>query len=280
MQTNFRKLALSAAIAAGVSLTALSAAGAAQAAPVSQEVTDARQEAMISTTYALSPYLRANDIDVSVSNGRVVLTGIVQEDVNKDLAKQLAMNVEGITSVDNQLEIAADDNTPARPSNRRYGERVDDATTSAAIRSKLNWSQRSAGTVTEVDTNWGRVVLKGTAANAEEKALAGRLAMNTRGVTSVDNQLVVGNGKSKAKADGSGTETVGQDIADSWITAKVKSTFMYSTNVDSGDIEVSTEGGNVTLSGKVHSGAERALAIELAKNVRGVKTVSTKALVL
>jgi osmotically-inducible protein OsmY len=280
MQTNFRKLALSAAIAAGVSLTALSAAGAAQAAPVSQEVTDARQEAMISTTYALSPYLRANDIDVSVSNGRVVLTGIVQEDVNKDLAKQLAMNVEGITSVDNQLEIAADDNTPARPSNRRYGERVDDATTSAAIRSKLNWSQRSAGTVTEVDTNWGRVVLKGTAANAEEKALAGRLAMNTRGVTSVDNQLVVGNGKSKAKADGSGTETVSQDIADSWITAKVKSTFMYSTNVDSGDIEVSTEGGNVTLSGKVHSGAERALAIELAKNVRGVKTVSTKALVL
>ncbi len=280
MQTDFRKLALSAAIAAGVSLTALSAAGAAPAAPVSQEVTDARQEAMISTTYALSPYLRANDIDVSVSNGRVVLTGIVQEDVNKDLAKQLAMNVEGITSVDNQLEIAADDNTPARPSNRRYGERVDDATTSAAIRSKLNWSQRSAGTVTEVDTNWGRVVLKGTAANAEEKALAGRLAMNTRGVTSVDNQLVVGNGKSKAKADGSGTETVAQDIADSWITAKVKSTFMYSTNVDSGDIEVSTEGGNVTLSGKVHSGAERALAIELAKNVRGVKTVSTKALVL
>jgi|WetSurMetagenome_2_1015567.scaffolds.fasta_scaffold2073406_1 hyperosmotically inducible periplasmic protein len=33
---------------------------------VSQEVTDARQETQITTTYALSPYLRANDLHVSI----------------------------------------------------------------------------------------------------------------------------------------------------------------------------------------------------------------------
>jgi osmotically-inducible protein OsmY len=69
-------------------------------------------------------------------------------------------------------------------------------------------------------------------------------------------------------------------ISDTWITTKVKSTFMYSSNVDGSDIDVSTSSGVVTLSGKLESGAERALAIELAQNVRGVKSVQAKNLLL
>lgn len=69
-----------------------------------------------------------------------------------------------------------------------------------------------------------------------------------------------------------------QDIADSWITTKVKSTLMYSSNVDGSDVDVSTSAGVVTLKGKLDSGAERALAIELADNVRGVKSVQSTGL--
>ena len=58
----------------------------------------------------------------------------------------------------------------------------------------------------------------------------------------------------------------------------MKSTYGYSSNVNGSDIGVSTNSGIVTLSGKVDSGAERALAIELAQNVRGVKSVQSKAL--
>ena len=36
----------------------------------SQEVIEARQESQIWTTYALSPYLRANDLKVSVHEGK------------------------------------------------------------------------------------------------------------------------------------------------------------------------------------------------------------------
>jgi osmotically-inducible protein OsmY len=72
----------------------------------------------------------------------------------------------------------------------------------------------------------------------------------------------------------------GTDIADGWITTKVKSTYMYSTNVNGSDIAVSTNAGVVTLTGKVDSGAERALAIELAHNVRGVKSVDSTALTM
>ncbi len=53
---------------------------------------------------------------------------------------------------------------------------------------------------------------------------------------------------------------------------------MYSSNVDNDDISVSTKDGNVTLTGKVGSGAERELATELAQNIRGVKSVNATAL--
>ncbi|MOA37688.1 periplasmic protein [compost metagenome] len=58
----------------------------------------------------------------------------------------------------------------------------------------------------------------------------------------------------------------------------MKSTLLYSSNVAGSDIDVTTKDGVVTLSGKVHSGAERDLAIELAQNVRGVKSVDAKGL--
>ena len=69
-------------------------------------------------------------------------------------------------------------------------------------------------------------------------------------------------------------------MADGWITTKVKSTFMYSTNVNGSDIAVSTNAGIVKLTGKMDSGAERALAIELARNVRGVKSVDSSSLTM
>ena len=129
-----------------------------------------------------------------------------------------------------------------------------------------------------VDTNRGHVTLKGTADSKDAKALAGRLASDSRGVVSVDNQLVVAPTPTVGDSAKSAAKEAEQDIADSWITTKVKSTLMYSSNVDGLDIEVSTSAGVVTLKGKVDSGAERALAIELADNVRGVKSVQSKGL--
>ena len=105
--------------------------------------------------------------------------------------------------------------------------------------------------------------------------------MGTRGVMSVDKQLVVKSAKAGTAATGmSSTQEVGSDMTDGWITTKVKSTYTYSSNVDGSDISVNTDKGVVMLSGKVDSGAERALAIELAQNVRGVKSVQSKALTL
>ncbi len=274
MYMPFRKSLL----ASSVALAIAGISGAASADSLSQDVTEARQETQIWTTYALSPYLRANDLKVSVDNGKATLTGKVDESVNKDLAKQIALGVSGIKEVDNQIVVQPDYVAPAASSTRSYGEAIDDATITATVKSKLLWSKSTDGLTADVDTNRGRVTLKGTADSKDAKAIAGRLALNSRGVVSVDNQLVVTPKPTVADSAKSAAKEAEQDISDSWITTKVKSTLMYSSNVNGSDIDVSTSAGVVTLKGKVDSGAERALAIELADNVRGVKSVQSKGL--
>ncbi|HEX2585690.1 MAG TPA: BON domain-containing protein [Steroidobacteraceae bacterium] len=271
-----RKLLLATSIA--LALSAVSSVAGADT--VSQDITNARQETQIWTTYALSPYLRANDIKVSVHDGKATLSGKVEEDVNKDLAKQIALGVDGIKDVDNQIVVEAGYVPARRSSTRSYGEIIDDASITAAVKSKLLWGKDTNGLSTMVDTKNGKVTLQGTADNLSSKQLASRMAMNTRGVTAVDNQLVVKENKTAMTSKKETRNEAGTDISDSWITTKVKSTYMYSSNVDSSDIKVVTNAGIVTLSGKVDSGAERALAIELAKNVRGVRNVQSKELVL
>lgn len=239
----------------------------------SQEVIEARQESQIWTTYALSPYLRANDLTVAVHDGTATLAGKVGEDVNKDLAKQIALGVDGIRSVDNNIEVIPNYTAQMKTADRAYGERVEDASITAAVKSKLLASRYADGLTADVDTMRGKVKLTGFATSAESKEAAGSLAMNTHGVHAVRNQLVVDASRNVAK-------TSGTDVADGWITMKVKSTFMYSSNVNSSDVAVSTNAGIVTLSGKMDSGAERALAIELARNVKGVKSVVSSALTI
>ena len=264
-------------IATGIALS-IAAMSTAAIAGVSQDVTDARQEAQIWTTYTLSPYLRANNLSVSVHEGKATLTGKVNEDVNKDLAKQIALGVNGIKEVDNQIVVLVD-YEPTPGTVRGYGQVVDDASITAAIKSKLVWSKHTDGQTTAVETNAGKVTLTGTVQSANAKDAAERLALDTTGVVAVSNQLVVSTATpsltDKAK---NSTAQAGREISDSWITTKIKSTLLYSSNVKGSDVEVNTKGGVVTLSGKLGSGAERALAVELADNVRGVKAVNAKAL--
>jgi len=269
------------ALAAAIALAIATTGGVVAAEMPGQDVTDVRQETQIWTTFALSPYLRANDLKVSVHTGKATLTGNVEESVEKDLAKQIALGVDGIKEVDNQIVVQPDYVAPMLSSTRSFGTVIDDASITAAVKSKLLWSKHTDGLAIDVDTDAGKVTLQGTARTAAARDLAARLAMNTRGVVSVDNQLLV---KTPEPIVGdvamSSAQEAQQDVADSWITTKVKSTLVYSANVDSSDIAVSTSKGVVTLSGKVDSGAERALAIELAQNVRGVRSVHSKALTL
>jgi osmotically-inducible protein OsmY len=255
---------------------ALSAASLLANADAKQDLVDARQETQIWTTYALSPYLRAHDLKVNVHNGKAVLTGTVDEDVNKELAKEIALGVDGVKDVDNQIVVKSDYVPKTRE--RGYGEKIDDITIVAAVKSRFVWSKYSFMSA-KVDSKAGRVTLTGNVESAEAKAAATRLAQNTRGVVAVSNQLVVDGKPGAAEKAKSAANDAGKVIEDAWITTKVKSNYLYSSNVSGTDIDVTTNAGIVTLKGKVSSGAERALAVELAENTRGVKSVNAKELV-
>ncbi|MDP3846792.1 MAG: BON domain-containing protein [Pseudomonas sp.] len=273
MYTQPRKLFIATGIA--LSIAALSTSAVASTA---EDITAARQEAQIWTTYTLSPYLSASDLTVSVRAGKATLTGKVDEEVNKDLAKQIALGVSGIKAVDNQIVVQSD-YRPKPSAEGGYADTVGDAGITTAIKSKLLWSKFTDGQTTEVQTNAGKVTLSGTAQSEQAKALAGRMALNTRGVTAVNNKLLATAAKSGITEQAKSTTAKGgSEIADSWITTKVKSTYLYSSNVSGADIEVTTKAGVVTLGGKLSNGAERALVVELADNVRGVKSVNAKAL--
>lgn len=84
----------------------------------------------------------------------------------------------------------------------------------------------------------------------------------------------------ESMSKGSTNQTVPDKAADAWITTKVKSEFATTKGVDASDISVSTNDGVVTLSGHVGSAAEMTKAEQVARAVKGVKSVDTSGLKL
>ena len=248
---------------------------------LTQDVQNARREAQLWTTYAMNDSLSAFDIDVEVNGNQAVLSGAVESDIEKDLAEQIALGVEGISKVDNRLTVDANVKPRSSGSQRDFGSKVEDATVTAKVKSKLLWNDKTDGLDVDVDTRNGKVTLSGAADTQASKDMVARIARNTEGVVAVDNQLKVGastaasasaSGKSvSAAADGKTMTTSSRP--DPWITAKIKSTLLFSRGVQGRDIDVDTRNGVVRLSGQVDSAAEKDLAIALARDIVGVKKV-------
>ena len=67
-------------------------------------------------------------------------------------------------------------------------------------------------------------------------------------------------------------------VTDTWITTKVKADLLVTEEVKGLDINVSTTNGVVTLAGVLDSQTQVAKATAVAKAIKGVKNVETKAL--
>ena len=242
-----------------------------------RQLNEARQEGSIWTTFALNRHLNPFTIDVDVENGSAKLSGSVETEVERDLAEQLALGIDGVTKVDNQLKVDPDveSQTSSRPP---LAQRFNDATTVATVKSKLLWNSNTEGLDIKVQADNGRVTLSGDAQNQAAKDLAGSLASNTEGVHKVDNQIRVSGDATAAAKTQNAADDAGQAISDVWITSKVKSSFIYNRNLDGLDISVTTKDGQVSLGGSVSSDAQKQLAVETARNIRGVRGVNADAL--
>ncbi|WP_122516939.1 BON domain-containing protein [Pseudomonas viridiflava] len=241
------------------------------------QLAEARQEGSIWTAFALNKHLSPFKIDVDVEQGTATLKGKVENEVDRELAERIALDIKGIDKVDNQLETdAALASEPGTKAN--MAQRFEDATLVATVKSKLLWSSVTEALNIDVDSKDGVVTLKGRAQSPEAKELAGSLASNTDGVVSVNNLI------SLSAADSIAAKTQPQNLnpveqlSDAWVTSKVKSSLIYSRNLDGLNIKVDTKEGLVTLNGVVANFAEKELAVEIARNIRGVKGVNADAL--
>tara|TARA_R110000868_G_scaffold91038_1_gene252450 strand:+ start:8599 stop:9435 length:837 start_codon:yes stop_codon:yes gene_type:complete len=244
---------------------------------MSRELSEARQEGSVWTAFALNRHLNPFAIEVDVENGTAKITGTVETSVERDLAEQIALGVDGVNKVDNQLKL--DPKFEAKASSEpNMSQRFEDATLAATVKSKLLWNSNTEGLDIDVDAVNGKVTLNGSAQNPEAKELAGRLAANTDGVREVSNLLSVSKADSTAAQAQNAADDAAASISDAWITSKVKSSLIYSRNLDGLSITVDTQKGMVNLSGRVLSNAEKQLAVETARNIRGVRGVDADAL--
>lgn len=166
---------------------------------------------------------------------------------------------------------------------RTVGTAVDDATITAAVKTKLLNDERTEGFDINVDTMKGVVTLRGGADSQADKNAATMVAKTAEGVISVDNQLVVAAEGSMARTEANSATAsgevrkTGKEVAaateDTWLTTKVKTQLLADDDVKGTDIKVETKGNVVHLSGMVATAALRAEAIKIAETTEGVAAV-------
>lgn len=235
-------------------------------------VQDARLQGALQSALSLNRVLNPFRIEVTVNGANARLTGEVENNVERQLAEHVALASHGIEQVDNQLQI-----NPAlveRPLElRAYAQRLEDATLAAVIRARLLWSRITEKAAIEVESREGVVTLRGKVDSAEAKELAGVLARTTEGVHLVNN-LVSLDSAAMAKAREKPVDVPdGPQPSDSWIVDKIQSSYRYSRNLDGLNLKVASEQGMVRLSGEVVSSEQKTIAVEVARQIIGVRGV-------
>jgi hyperosmotically inducible protein len=241
--------------------------------PAAELSNDVRREAEISTIFALSPILRDCVVKVTISGRNASIVGKVGGAVQKDFIEAVVKHIDGVAHIDNLVGIT--DGTPLRGNGElSFGQNIEDLTTTASIRSKLSWSSTIGDLDIDVTTTDGNVRLNGLAQGSEQKSRIERLAADTSGVRSVDNEIALSASPPRAKA----SSDANRPMSDSRITARIRSTFLFSPSVNGSDIDVVTRDGVVWLSGSTGTPSARASAIDLASNTRGALHINTSLL--
>jgi osmotically-inducible protein OsmY len=130
---------------------------------------------------------------VEVKDGIVTLKGEASSMAQKELAAEYAKDIEGVKEVKNEMTVAA---TPEM-AERTAGEKLDDASITAQVKTALSTHRSTSAVKTKVETRDGEVTLTGIAKNAAEKSLVTKLVTDIQGVTSVKNQMTVEEVKTK-----------------------------------------------------------------------------------
>ena len=219
---------------------------------LASSATDNKIEEAAKASYNYRTVLEDN-VKVTAKDGVVTLTGTVQDKDDRALAVDTVENLPGVVGVNNEIKVES-----------KYPEKSD-AWMAFKIRSRLLVKGNVSATSTKVVVNDGHAVLTGTADNVAQKDLTGIYAAEIDGVKTVKNEIVI-----------TDKPTMGEKIDDASITSQVKYALLTHKATSALKTKVVTADGIVLVTGEAASDAEKSLVTKLAKDVRGVNSVTNK----
>jgi len=151
------------------------------------EHSDAWITTKVKTALLFHRNVSATGTTVYTLDGVVTLQGEANSEAQKELTTEYAKDVDNVKSVDNQMTVAK---MPAAP-DATVGDKIDDASITAEIKSSLLSHHSTSALHTTVSTTDGVVTVGGIAKNDAEKSLVTKLAEDINGVTSVVNNMTI-----------------------------------------------------------------------------------------
>jgi len=220
---------------------------------------DARIEHLVRDSYTFKAFLNEDDIRANCTGGVVTLTGTVAHEYHKQLILETTVGIPGVRGVTSRLILAGDQ--PLACSDHWITMRVE------AILF-LHKYIRASGV--HVFTESGLVTLTGTANTEIQKQLVTDWAKDIEGVEEVLNHLVV------ARPETVHRMVQGLPVDDASLRAQVKVALLYHKSTHLLTSHVVSQGGVVTLSGEVESGAQYDQVSRLVDNIHGVAWVNNR----
>lgn len=169
--------------------TAIAVAGALGIAPNTlandweEKSRDAWVDGKAETVLLMNTNLNSFDINTDVKNGVVILTGKVDNDVEKELAQELVENLDGVSDVRNELTVLNKDDS--------FERTMLDAKVATVIETRYLLDSEVSATDIDIEAENGVVKLSGMVSSEAEHDLAITIAENTDDVREVIDELEV-----------------------------------------------------------------------------------------
>ncbi len=194
-------------------------------------------------------------VDVRVSGEVATLTGRAEDETTRTLAEETALSHPGVNRVVNRIEV------------KPWLNEFSDGWMARHIELLLMVKADVNPETTQVVVREGVATLTGTAETAEQKALTVRYAAQISGVKAVVDQIKVSDAPVARRFwDG--------PIDDASITSQLRHAIRQTPAVQPQSIALSTLDGAVLITGLARSEAEKEHITQLAREVRGVVTVT------
>jgi hyperosmotically inducible periplasmic protein len=151
--------------------------------------------AKIKASMAADPSVNFSQIEVKTDKQVVTLTGNIDSEVQKERALQIARSTSGVADVVDMISVRTSAETGNAPEPARsLGEHIDDATITAAVKTRLLDDPLVKGLKIDVDTREGVVFLTGSVGSQKESDRAVEIARATEHVKDVKPNIVIGKG--------------------------------------------------------------------------------------